>query len=165
MAIYEHKFNDGSVIRLLYKEFKDAKKEVPTLQFGFLHNNHNSIIEVPLYDRNAGKYLLPEIIEAAKTLDEGEIEETPQVIRLNIEKENPIETQKFTTKVCIDCGKEFIPTCPAQKHCKLCMMGPEKVAELQAKLEKEADDLESDEVIEVKPDEAACEAAKEIKNG
>ena len=157
MIIYEHKFFDGSVIRLLHKEFKDAKKEVPTLQFGFLHNGHNSIIEVPLYDRNAGKYLLPEIIEAVKALDDGEVEEVPQVVQLIVEKENPIETQRFTTKVCIDCGKEFIPTCPAQKHCKLCMMGPEKAAELQAKLEKEADDLESDEITEILPD-------KEIKD-
>lgn len=158
MTIYEHKFQDGSTIRLLNKEFKDAKKDVPTLQFGFLHNGHNSIIEVPLYDRNAGKYLLPEIIAAVKALDEEEVEETPQTVQLIVEKRIPVKERNFPTKVCADCGKEFMPNSPAQKRCKLCMMGPEKAAELQTKLEKEADDLVSDEVTEIFPD-------KEIDNG
>jgi len=144
-TIWEHNFRDGSRITLLYKEFKQAKREVPTLQFFFRHDGRNKILEVPFYDRHTGQDLLPSFVEAVKPhLPEEEpaitVEDAPAEPAQP--KTSSVRKPKKNTKVCTECQREFIPNSPAQKKCNLCKMSPEERKKLEEKLDAEADEPE-----------------------
>ena len=140
-TIWEHDFRDGSKISLLYKEFKQAKKEVPTLQFFFQHAGRNTILEVPFFDRHQKADLLPGFVEAAQKWLAGDEQEQSIIVTDAPKVEKP-KKPALKTKTCVECKREFIPNSPAQKKCNICRMPSEKQQELKEKLEAEIDEPE-----------------------
>jgi hypothetical protein len=135
--IWEHKFVDGSLVRLVMKDFKEAKKAVPHFQFCFLNGGKPTTLEVPMYDRHQDKEILTSLHEAICEYLEIPVEVVEEQTITLVEDIEPFKGQKFSEKDCKDCGRAFIPDSPAQKACNFCRMSPEEAAELQAQLDAE----------------------------
>jgi hypothetical protein len=150
--IWEHRFKDGSSVRLVMKAFKEAKRNVPFFQFSFRHNNKPMTLEVPMFDRNDEIDLLVTIADAidkhlGRKIKKAKKEEDT-VITLKEEDKKPFATQRFRERGCSECNRDFIPESPAQKSCNFCRKPLGELEEIQAKLEVVADKIENQPINE-----------------
>jgi len=144
MSNWQYNFGDGSAIGILIKEFKEAKKEVTTLQFTFQDKERGRMaLEVPLYDRKKDLDLVPKLIDALKSFVIDEEQEEKQTVKIIVDESIKKEKSKpkFAEKICTKCGRDFIPTSPAAKKCNICRLSKKALSKMQEKLDKEADEL------------------------
>ncbi len=131
MLWFEHTFGDNTILRIVDKEFRAAKRDVPFLQFCFKdETGRNMTLETPLYDKKVnvveeihkglGRYL--DILPETKTL--GVEDDEPEVIAPKSASEL-LELHDHANKNprrCKRCGEEYMPKSPRQLYCNPCRL-------------------------------------------
>jgi len=138
MIHYEHQFKDNTVLKVIDKEYRPAKRDVPMLQFIFRDERGRGMtLEAPLWDGEEiirplydalGKYLGEEPSkkeEPTLGVEDAEIIKIEAIPDEECEKlsdhsiKNPRKCKYRFTDGNI-CGREFMPKSPRQKYCAIC---------------------------------------------
>jgi len=99
MVYYEHKWKDGTALRIVDVPNKSLEREVPTIELR-VSTGPKSFrkLSVPLYDYNTKEDLFEGLVDG--------------LLQLKI---------KEIGKTCENCGLAFLPNSPAQKFCPACI--------------------------------------------
>ena len=106
MVVYQHKFNNGEVIRVCDRPFPEVKKEVLTIEFEYVRGGAIKTQFARLYDFDTGEDLGKSLFEALKE-------------RYGV-KGRPNQLVPTKEKLCKDCQQPFTPKSYSQKRCITC---------------------------------------------